>query len=184
MRVSKVLAILVVGALAAPALSFAADERTQNAVDARQGLLKVVRSYFGPIVGMAREQIPYDAAVVEKNANAIAALLPMIPDLFSMDTSESDAETGALEEIWDDYDDFTAKHPAFEESRVVRMTELAHHLGHHQVTKAEQTNSRCLEVTDTLEAKKNQILGAEKRIQEVMVMMSVFKTAFRLSVSL
>ena len=47
--------------------------------------------------------------MVEKNANAIAALLPMIPDLFSMDTSESDAETGALEEIWDDYDDFTAK---------------------------------------------------------------------------
>ena len=35
-----------------------ADERTQKTIDARQGLLKVVAQYFGPIVGMAKDQIP------------------------------------------------------------------------------------------------------------------------------
>ncbi|MBT5333502.1 MAG: cytochrome c, partial [Gammaproteobacteria bacterium] len=39
-----------------------AEERAQTAIDTRQGLLKVVASYFGPIVGMARGQIPFDAA--------------------------------------------------------------------------------------------------------------------------
>ena len=43
-----------------------ADERTQKTIDARQGLLKVVAQYFGPIVGMAKGQIPYDAALIEK----------------------------------------------------------------------------------------------------------------------
>ena len=38
-----------------------ADERTQKTIEARQGLLKVVAQYFGPIVGMAKGQIPYDA---------------------------------------------------------------------------------------------------------------------------
>ena len=45
------------------------------------------------------------------------------------------------------------------------MTELAHHLGHQQVQKAEQVNSRCLEIKNMLNQKKNQILGAEKRIK-------------------
>ena len=43
-----------------------ADERTQKTIEARQGLLKVVAQYFGPIVGMAKGQIPYDAALIEK----------------------------------------------------------------------------------------------------------------------
>ena len=35
-----------------------ADERTQKTIEARQGLLKVVAQYFGPIVGMARDRYP------------------------------------------------------------------------------------------------------------------------------
>ena len=49
-----------------------AEERAQATADTRQGLLKVVVSYFGPIVGMAKEQIPYDAALVKTNAAKIA----------------------------------------------------------------------------------------------------------------
>jgi cytochrome c556 len=92
-----------------PAFAASADERAQAAIDTRQGLLKVVVSYFGPIVGMAREQIPYDADVVKNNAEKVALLLPMIPDVFRNDTREFDLETEALDDIWENMDDFTAK---------------------------------------------------------------------------
>ena len=58
-----------------------ADERTEKAIEARQGLLLVMAQYFGPIVGMAKGQIPFDAAVIESNAGKIATLAPMLPDV-------------------------------------------------------------------------------------------------------
>ena len=86
-----------------------AEERAEATADTRQGLLKVVVSYFGPIVGMAREQIPYDAALVKTNATKIATLLPMIPDVFQRDTSAFDLETEALPDIWSNMEDFDSK---------------------------------------------------------------------------
>ncbi len=86
-----------------------AEERAQAVADTRQGLLKVVVSYFGPIVAMAREQIPYDGDVVKNNAEKIAALLPMIPDVFRNDTSSYELDTEALPDIWQNMDDFTDK---------------------------------------------------------------------------
>ena len=62
-----------------------ADERAQKAVETRQGLLKVVGHYFGPIVGMARGQVPFDADLARANANKIAQLSPMIPDVFALE---------------------------------------------------------------------------------------------------
>lgn len=86
-----------------------AEERAQAVADTRQGLLKVVVSYFGPIVAMAREQIPYDGDVVKNNAEKIATLLPMIPDVFRNDTSSFELDTEALPEIWQNMDDFVSK---------------------------------------------------------------------------
>jgi cytochrome c556 len=86
-----------------------ADERTEKAIEARQGLLLVVAQYFGPIVAMAKGQIPFDAAVIESNAGKIAVLAPMIPDVFARDTSASGIVTEAKADIWANYDDFSAK---------------------------------------------------------------------------
>ncbi len=86
-----------------------ADEHIQRAVETRQGLLKVVGFYMGPIVGMAREQIPYDADRIKANAERIAALAPMIPDVFRSDTRGSDVPTEALDKIWDNSADFADK---------------------------------------------------------------------------
>jgi len=72
---------------------------------------------------------------------------------------------GGINKLKNSLDEFRHGNPEIEVSQVVRMTELAHHLGHHQVTKAEQTNSRCVDAKSMLEAKKNQILGAEQKIQ-------------------
>ena len=86
-----------------------ADEHIQRAVETRQGLLKVVGFYIGPIVGMAREQIPYDADRIKANAERIAELAPMIPDVFRSDTRGSDVPTEALDNIWDNGADFADK---------------------------------------------------------------------------
>ena len=105
-----VLALCAITLLASGgALAATAEERAQTAVDTRQGLLKVIVSYFGPIVGMAREQIPYDADVVRNNAEKVAVLAPMIPDVFKMDTSGVDLDTEAKDNIWSNADDFAAK---------------------------------------------------------------------------
>lgn len=91
-------------------------EQAQATADTRQGMFKIIGRYFGPIVGMARGQIPYDAAVVEYNATKINQLAGMSTDLFSTDTSEFDLDTGALPGIWDNQDDFNAKAAALVET--------------------------------------------------------------------
>ncbi len=91
------------------ATAASADERAQAAAETRQGLLKVVANYFGPIYAMARQQMPYDGELVKANAEKIATLLPMIPDVFRADTRAYDLETEALDDIWDNTDDFNAK---------------------------------------------------------------------------
>ena len=58
---------------------------------------------------MAKGEIPYDAALIENNAGKVAQLAPMIPDMFTMDTSASGLPTEAKADIWADYDDFSAK---------------------------------------------------------------------------
>ena len=53
------------------------QERAQAAIDTRQGLLKVVGHYIGPMVGMARGQIDYDADLVSANAQKMGQLTAM-----------------------------------------------------------------------------------------------------------
>ncbi len=85
------------------------QERAQIAVDTRQGLLKVVGYYIGPMVGMARGQIDYDADLVSANAEKMGQLTAMIPDLFKMDTSDSGVASDGLDGIWDNTEDFNNK---------------------------------------------------------------------------
>ena len=66
-------------------------------------------SYFSPIVGMARGKIPFNAAVVEKNAGKIAQLAPMLEDVFAIDTRTSGLQSGAKDGIWEDKADFNSK---------------------------------------------------------------------------
>ena len=105
--IRKLVGVACIAAL--PTVAAAADERTQMAVDTRQGLLKVVGFYMGPIVGMARQQIPYNGDLVKANAESIAALAPMITDVFRHDTRGSDADTEALDGIWENGEDFAEK---------------------------------------------------------------------------
>ncbi len=102
---------LLLAAIAAPqaAEGPSPEERAQAAIDTRQGVFKLIYHYFGPIAGMARGMIPFDAAVVEENSNKISQLATMIDDVFKSDTSAFDLETGALDDIWEDGSEFGAK---------------------------------------------------------------------------
>ncbi len=84
-------------------------EAAQEAAATRAGIFKLVRMYFGPMYGMARQQIPFDAALVERNAGKIAVLATMIPDAFRQDTTAFDISTGSLPGIWANKDDFMTK---------------------------------------------------------------------------
>ena len=85
-------------------------QRAAGATADRQAVFKLLRHNIGPIVGMARGMMDFDAAIAERNARRIAALAPMIPELLAaMDTREFDVTTEALPVIWDDMDGFADK---------------------------------------------------------------------------
>ena len=86
------------------------EQEAQAAVDTRQGLQKVMGFEFvGPLGGMLKGKVPYDAAVVAKNAANVAALASMQPDIFSFDTRKFNLKTKAREGIWTNKADFDAR---------------------------------------------------------------------------
>ena len=86
------------------------QERAEDATATRQAVFKLLRFNIGPIVGMARGEIEFDAAKAERNARRIAALAPMIPDVFgAMDTREFDVETEALPVVWEKPEELAEK---------------------------------------------------------------------------
>ena len=105
------LAILVSGTLFT---ATAQDEPTPEqmaarAAETRQSVFKLLLFNLLPIAGMA-QGAPFNAELAEKNALNIAALAPMIPDLFAaMDTRDFDVETEALDVIWEDSAGFAEK---------------------------------------------------------------------------
>ena len=84
-------------------------QRAAGATETRQSVFKLLLFNLLPIAGMA-QGAPFNAELAEKNAHNIAALAPMIPDLFAaMDTRDFDVETEALDVIWENPAEFAAK---------------------------------------------------------------------------
>ena len=83
----------------------------------RQAVFKLLSFNMAPINGMARNTVEFDAALAERNALRVAALAPMIAEVFAVnDTRNFPVTTEALPIIWDNMDDFTAKAAALEEA--------------------------------------------------------------------
>ncbi len=99
--------------LASTSIAAEAPSPEQRAADAtanRQAVFKLLRHNIGPIVGMARGMVDFDATIAERNARRIAALAPMIPELLgAMDTRAFDVKTLALPVIWDNMDELSEK---------------------------------------------------------------------------
>jgi cytochrome c556 len=85
------------------------EEQAQQAVDLRQSLFRLISYSFGPVGGMLKNKVPFDAAVVAKNAARLETLSPMITELFQNDTRKFTLKTKAREGIWTNKSDFQAK---------------------------------------------------------------------------
>ncbi|MDO9518830.1 MAG: cytochrome c [Pseudohongiella sp.] len=83
----------------------------------RQAVFKLLAFNMAPINGMARNTVEFDAVLAQRNALRVAALAPMIPEVFATnDTRAFGVTTEALPIIWDNMDDFRAKAAALEEA--------------------------------------------------------------------
>lgn len=83
----------------------------------RQAVFKLLSFNMAPINGMARNTVEFDAALAERNALRVAALAPMIAEVFAInDTRNFPVTTEALPIIWDNMEDFAAKGAALEEA--------------------------------------------------------------------
>ncbi len=91
----RMLTLGLFAALAAVSTSALAD-----AVMERQAVMKDTVKNFKPLVGMVKGKIPFDAAVVQKNAAAIAANLEKARKLFPEGSEKGEKESRAKPEIW------------------------------------------------------------------------------------
>lgn len=82
------------------------DKQAVKATETRQAVLKVIGWNIGPMAGMVREQIPYDAEQFQLRADRLAFMSTMLVDSFRPDTTDFPVETEALDVIWDDFGEF------------------------------------------------------------------------------
>ena len=68
---------------------------------------QLVRSNMGPLGGMAGA-LPFDESVMETNAVRLSNY-DMMGDYLSIDTRKFDVETGAKDEIWENFSDVKRK---------------------------------------------------------------------------
>jgi cytochrome c556 len=94
------------GAAAGPA---SPEEAAQKAVDLRQSLFRLIGYSFGPVGGMLKNKVPFDAALAAKSAQRLETLSPMIAEVFNEDTRKFQLKTKAREGIWTNKSDFQAK---------------------------------------------------------------------------
>ncbi|MEY4760191.1 MAG: hypothetical protein RLZZ200_47 [Pseudomonadota bacterium] len=86
------------------------EDLAKQAIETRQGLFKVMGAVFGPVGGMLRNQVPFDAATAEKAGTRLVTLGGIAPDLFVNDTRKfTSIKTTALDGIWNSQADFKAK---------------------------------------------------------------------------
>ena len=103
---ASVITVVAAGAMANSAKSM---KHAQKATDLRQSIFSLLGSNMGPLGGMARGKIPFDAEKVGKHALRINQLSKMIEDYTRTNTSAHKVETEALDKIWSQPDDFTKR---------------------------------------------------------------------------
>jgi cytochrome c556 len=78
----------------------AAQAKPEQLVKQRQSKMTLQGKYFGPLAGMAQGRVPYDAKVVQRNAEFLQALSRMAWDGF--DPSTKDVNSRALPAVFTD----------------------------------------------------------------------------------
>ena len=104
---SRLIAVAVAAALGAGFAQGAyAQAKPEVLVKQRQAVMTLQGKYFGPMAGMAQGKIPFNAAVVQRNAGFLDNLSRMAWDGF--DASTRNEKTKALPAVFDDAAGFKA----------------------------------------------------------------------------
>ena len=102
-------AILSASVLAAEVTEATSEKHAAAATQYRQAVFQLVRSNMGPLGAMAKGALPFDESVMETNAVRLEQLADMMGDYLSVDTRKYDVETGAKNEIWENFSDVENK---------------------------------------------------------------------------
>ena len=106
--------------IASSTFSHAADGPYDDAIKARQGMFQLYSFNVGILNAMAKERIPYDAAVATEAANNLDAAANLGQSQFWPAGSDSQTEgniaTRALPEIWETYPAITEKASALSDA--------------------------------------------------------------------
>jgi cytochrome c556 len=89
---------------AAFTLDAAAQAKPETLVKQRQAAMTLQGKYMGPMGGMAQGKIPYNAAVVQRNAAFLETLSKMPWDGF--DANTKGVKSAALPAVWEKSDEF------------------------------------------------------------------------------
>lgn len=106
---SIALSTMLVGVFAANAAPAKSEKHAKDATQFRQAIFQLVKSNVGVLGAMNKGAIPFDAQTMETNSMRLEQLSLMLEDYFATDTSGFDVETGALDKIWKNKADFSAK---------------------------------------------------------------------------
>ncbi len=82
----------------------AGDDGAEDALEYRQGVFNAIAWSFGPMAGMVKNQMPYDAALFTKHAERVAFLAHLPLEGFIPDSRVGD--TTAKPEVWENSADF------------------------------------------------------------------------------
>lgn len=110
-------------AMSAVALAHAAGPSpAERAVAYRQGVYHAIAWNFGPMAGMVKGEMPFDANAFALKSERVAYLSALPLEGFIPDSLVGKSE--AKPEIWDNMDDFKAKMQTFE-TEAVKLAEAA-----------------------------------------------------------
>ncbi|GHG00287.1 c-type cytochrome [Thalassotalea marina] len=101
---TKTLAVSAVSLMvfSASAQVASSEKQAARATETRQAVFKLLGANMGPLGGMARGKVPFDAQLAEKHATRINQLSLMIGDYTALDTSKFKTNTEALDKVWTD----------------------------------------------------------------------------------
>ena len=94
-----VVAAAVVISLGVAAGAAFAQVKPDVLVKQRQSAMTLIGKYFGPLGGMAQGKVPFDAKIVQRNAEYLGALSQMPWDGF--DASTQSVKSRALPALWE-----------------------------------------------------------------------------------
>ena len=93
---------IAISSFGAAAQAAKSEKQAQKATELRQAIFKILGANMGPLGGMARGKVPFDAAQVAVNAERINQMSKMIVDFTQTDTRSFNVGTEALDKVWQD----------------------------------------------------------------------------------